>query len=238
MPARGASEGTTLLVIGNPETRGDGALPRLPETERLAELLSQLYGPKHSKVFVGASADEGRFKSEAKGYQVIHIGAHGILDDDDPMYSHILLSQKEAPPGASGAPTATRAASQPGNDDGLLEAWEIMDLELNASLVVLSACETGRGRVGDGEGIIGLTWALFMAGSPTSVVSQWKVDERSTTELMLNFHRNSKAQASAAKDSPGTADSLRQAALALVKEGNYQHPFYWAGFVVVGDGSR
>jgi len=136
-------------------------------------------------------------------------------------------------------PAAGRAAGQNGGgDDGFLEAWEIMDLELNANLVVLSACETGRGRVGDGEGIIGLTWALFMAGSPTSVVSQWKVDERSTTELMLNFHRNSKAQAGAAGDPPTTAESLRQAALALVKESNYQHPFYWAGFTVVGDGGR
>lgn len=238
-PARGTADGPTLLVIGNPEARGAGALPRLPETERLAGLLSQLYGPARSKVFVGASADEGRIKSEAKGYEVIHIGAHGILDDDDPMYSHVVLSQKEATPRASGVPAATRAAGQNGgDDDGFLEAWEIMDLELNANLVVLSACETGRGRVGDGEGIIGLTWALFMAGSPTSVVSQWKVDERSTTELMLNFHRNSKAQASAAGDPPSTAESLRQAALALVKESNYQHPFYWAGFTVVGDGGR
>src|SRR5690349_24099913 len=94
------------------------------------------------------------------------------------MYSYLLLAQSEGDR----------------NEDGLLEAWEIKKLNLKADLVVLSACDTARGRVGAGEGMIGLSWALFVAGSPTSVLSQWKVDSGSTTDLMVEFHRQLKAQ--------------------------------------------
>ena len=79
------------------------------------------------------------------------------------------------------------------NEDGLLETREVLNLDLNADLVVLSACETGRGKLGAGEGIVGMSWALFVAGSPATVVSQWKVESASTTELMLGFHRNLKS---------------------------------------------
>jgi len=126
------------------------------------------------------------------------------------MYSHLVLSQGNT------------------KEDGLLEAWELLNMDLRADLVVLSACETAHGRVGAGEGMIGLSWALFVAGRPTTVVSQWKVDSASTTELMLEFHRqrlsvNSKAQ------------SLRKAMFKLLGNGQYQHPFYLAPFVVIGD---
>src|SRR5260370_33940155 len=92
------------------------------------------------------------------------------------MSSHVLLY--------SGGQTA--------KEDGLLEAWEIMNLDLRAELAVLSACETARGRITSGEGIIGLTWAFFVAGVPTTVVSQWKVESTSTSQLMLAFHRTRK----------------------------------------------
>jgi CHAT domain-containing protein len=78
--------------------------------------------------------------------------------------------------------------------------------------------------------MIGLSWAFFVAGCPTTVASQWKVDSASTTELMLSFHRNvRKGQSKAA--------ALRSAALTLLDGNRYRHPFYWAGFVVIGDGS-
>ena len=99
---------------------------------------------------------------------------------------------------------------------------------MNSDLAVLSACETGRGRVGAGEGIIGLSWAFFVAGCPTTVVSQWKVESASTTELMLAFHRN-------LKKGQSKAAALRAAALRLLDDSRYRHPFYWAAFVVVGD---
>jgi CHAT domain-containing protein len=107
---------------------------------------------------------------------------------------------------------------------------------LNADLVVLSACETARGRVGTGEGMIGLSWALFIAGSPTSILSQWKVDSASTTELMVEFHRQFKAQMAKPADSFSAARALREADLKLLRSERYRHPFYWAGFVVTGKG--
>src|SRR5213083_1986616 len=109
----------------------------------------------------------------------------------------------------------------------------MMELDLKADLVVLSACETARGRVGAGEGVIGLTWALFVAGCPTTVVSQWKVDSASTTELMLEFHRQLQAQPQNSKAKISKAEALRQAALKLMRHDRYRHPFHWAGFVVI-----
>jgi CHAT domain-containing protein len=135
------------------------------------------------------------------------------------MYSQIVLAHAEGDT----------------NEDGLLEAWEIMNLELKADLVVLSACETARGRVGAGEGMIGLSWALFVAGCPTTVVSQWKVESASTTELMVAFHQNLKAGNRGLR--MAKAEALRQAALRVMKMNAYRHPFYWAAFVVIGDGS-
>lgn len=245
-PARAMSGNPTLLVMANPTLsserldRAKGVsradiFPPLPMTEEQAPKLAQLYGPARSKVYVRAEADEDRFKKEAQGFDVIHIGAHGLLDGDDPMYSRLLLSgaEKHVRGDASGPP-ATPSAT---DEDGLLEAWEIMDLKLKASLVVLSACETARGRVGDGEGIVGFTWALFIAGVPSTVVSQWKVDEEATVKLMYFFHENLVRGKKADPVHPRKAEALRQASLKLIGSEKYGHPYYWAGFVLVGDGT-
>jgi len=111
----------------------------------------------------------------------------------------------------------------------------MMNLDLKAKLVVLSACDTARGRVTPGEGVIGMSWALFVAGCPTAVVSQWKVDSASTTELMLEFHKHL-THASQGKRSMDVARALREAALKLMRSPEYRHPFYWGGFIVVGAG--
>ncbi len=102
--------------------------------------------------------------------------------------------------------------------------------DLKADLAVLSACESARGRIGAGEGVIGLAWALFVAGCPTTVVSQWKVESSSTAELMLSFHRNLKSGMS-------KSEALRASALKVMADKRCSHPFYWAGFIVIGDGN-
>jgi CHAT domain-containing protein len=197
----------------------DEDLAPLPDAERQVNGLGQIYGTTRSRIYTGPDASEARVKTEAGGYRILQLAAHGILNDADPMYSHIVLSQ-----------------SVDQKEDGLLEAWEMMNLNLDADMVVLSACETARGRVGAGEGVIGMSWALFIAGSPTTVVSQWKVDAASTTELMLEFHRRlNPAAAGRARPSGSKSEALRQAALRLLKSPQYRHPFYWAGFVIVGD---
>jgi CHAT domain-containing protein len=113
----------------------------------------------------------------------------------------------------------------------------MMNLDLNADLVVLAACETARGRAGAGEGAIGMTWALFVADCPRTVVSQWKVEASSTTALMVEFHKRFKTRYGGRQPSISTAEAMRQAALKVMRNPEYVHPFYWGGFVVVGDGN-
>jgi CHAT domain-containing protein len=216
----------TLLAFGNPTIGKETSeqvkqvfmgetLEPLPEAERLVNGLGKLYGAGRSKIFVGAEAQEETAKTESPKYRIVQFAAHGILNDVSPMYSHIVLSQKE----------------NNSSEDGLLEAWEMKDLNLNAEMVVLSACETARGKIGSGEGVIGMSWALFIAGAPTTVATQWKVESSSTTELMLEFHRQLLTGKNITK-----AEALRRASLKLLKMPQYKHPSYWAGFVMVGDG--
>ena len=218
-----------LLAMGNPSlsdqtvakvrvARRDEPLSPLPDAEREVNSLRRLYGPENSKVLIGEAAREAVVKAEAGKYEVLHFATHATLDDRNPLYSRIVLSRAESDE----------------QEDGLLEAWEIMKLDLNASLAVLSACETARGRVAAGEGMIGISWALFVAGSPSAVVSQWKVDSARTSELMIDFHQNLLRKQGAGRASLTKSEALRHAALKLMR-GNYNHPAYWAGFILIGD---
>jgi CHAT domain-containing protein len=217
----------TLLAFGNPTVNKETSdrlkqifmsdpLEPLPEAERLVNSLQKMYGASRAKVFVGAYAREEIAKSESSKFRVVQFAAHGVLNDFAPMYSHIVLAQKQGNP----------------NEDGLLEAWEMKDLDLNADMVLLSACDTARGQVSAGEGVIGMSWALFIAGAPTTVASQWKVESSSTTEFMLEFHRQLLANKKISK-----AEALRRASLKLMKSAKYRHPSYWAPWILVGDGS-
>ena len=221
-------ERATLLAFGNPVSERKSAnhagftfrnssLDPLPEAAEEVKTLAKLYGSGRSKVYVGAEAREDRVKSEAGQASVLHFTTHGTLNNASPMYSYLTL--------AEGGP----------NDDGMLEAWELMQLDLKAELAVLSACETARGRIGAGEGVIGFSWAMFIAGIPSTVVSQWKVESASTRDLMVSFHRTLISSGPKQTTSRKT-DALRQAALTLMRNPETSHPFYWAGFVVIGDG--
>src|SRR5262249_23028505 len=143
----------SLLAIGNPKLDNrsvesakfllrDGKFEPLPDAEREVEALEQFYGKTSSKVYIGAAAREEVVKQESARYRILHFATHGVLNDASPMYSSVLLSQ----------------AVGKNDEDGLLEAWEMMNLDLDADLVVLSACETARGRVSAGEGMIGMSW--------------------------------------------------------------------------------
>ncbi|HKS24254.1 MAG TPA: CHAT domain-containing protein, partial [Thermoanaerobaculia bacterium] len=210
-----------LLAFGNPALspamtaqaaafqRGAAVGP-LPDAEREVESLRRLYGGNGVKVLVGSAASETIFKREAPHYRVLHIAVHGVVDERAPMFSALLL-----------------AAPKDGSEDGFLEAREIADLSLRADVAILSACDTARGRYGAGEGLIGMTWALQVAGCPTAVVSQWKAASAATARLMIAFHRALLAGAS-------KPDALRSAALQLMHDRRTAHPFYWAPFIVVG----
>lgn len=205
----------TLLAMGDPELSPSmSGLGRLPNAAREVAALGQLYG-KGSITLTGASASETQWKALAPRYRVIHLATHGNLNSANPLYSYVLLS------GGKG-------------EDGLVEAREILDLDLHADLVVLSACETGRGGFRYGEGLVGLSWALMVAGTPASVVSQWKVDSESTTGLMVAFHEELRRNQHSAL--AGKAEAFRAASLRLLQDAAFRHPYYWAGFVMVGDG--
>lgn len=217
----GRAEIDGILAFGNPKFDRDSliqlsaekrsTLGNLPEAEIEVNTLKSIFRGG-SRVEIGSNAVEGLWKTEAGRFRYLHLATHGVTDPIEPLYSHLLLS-----------------TGNKNNDDGLLEAWEIMELKLNADLVVLSACETGRGRVGAGEGMIGLSWAFAVAGVPRVVSSQWMVNSASTSQLMIGFHRELRSRKSAS-----VAEALRRSMIQTSRDARYRHPYYWAGFVSIG----
>src|ERR1043165_5165263 len=200
-------------VIGRDEKLNQDLCP-LPEAEtEIAEVAAAVQS-KEKKVLVGREADEKSFKALAPDYATIHLATHGVLDNRDPLYSHLLLTKTD----------------DDVENDGSLEAREIMNMHLNSDLVVLSACETGNGRISPGEGVIGMSWAFSVAGTRSMVVSQWRVNSASTSQLMKNFYQALARR----RDRGNKSESLREAAIRLLKDPRYRHPFYWGSFVLVG----
>lgn len=179
----------------------------LPDGAREIEAISRVWTPKPA---VMNGATEGGFKSQARRFDVVHVAAHGIYDDADPLQSYLAF---DASPG----------------DDGRLTAQEVLHLKLPAHLVILSACDMAVGRPAAGEGLVGMTWALMIAGAETVVAAKWEVDSETTIRLMLEFHR------ALATGAPPAA-ALRTAQLTLLRSPRWVHPFYWAAFVDVGGG--
>jgi CHAT domain-containing protein/Flp pilus assembly protein TadD len=173
--------------------------------------IARLYPTAGAVVLAGRDAHIDRFQEAAGKASVIHIATHAELDGQHPLESFLKLS-----PGAG--------------DDGALTARRLMRIRLRAHTVVLSACETALGKQGSGEALMGLGWALAAAGSPVSIISQWKVDAAATHELMLALHRRLTAPTPF-----GEAAALRRAALETMSQPLRRHPFYWAGFVALGD---
>jgi len=170
-----------------------------------------------SEIWLRGEASEKRFKAVAGRYRHIYLSTHAVADDRRPMYSYVVLAQDE------------KSA-----EDGFLHAYEVFNMDINADLVTLSACETGVGKVSRGDGMMSLARAFLYAGVKSLVVSLWKVDVL-TTRIMTQFHRNIAA-------GRPVDEALRAAKLKLLrgrKAGNsYAHPFLWAPFVLVGEGTQ
>ena len=167
---------------------------------------------ERSRVYVGRDATEGRLKSEGlERYRYVHLATHGIVDEEHPGLSRLLL-MPEAPSG----------------EDGVLHLGEIYNLRLNADLVVLSACDTGRGRIARGEGIIGLTRGFLYAGAQSLLVSLWPVSDAAASELVVDFYAELLAGRPKAR-------ALREAKLrAMGRNPEYAKPYYWSSLVLVG----
>jgi CHAT domain-containing protein/Tfp pilus assembly protein PilF len=207
-----------LLALGNPALSVSAGQAPLLSAESEVGALASIYGDSNSRVLTGARATEAAFKDNAARYDVIHVAAHGFLNSRNPMYSNILLA-----PGSSA-------------EDGFLEAREILKLDLRGEIVVLSACEMAGGRFGQGEGLIGMSWAFFVAGSRATVASQWKVDSASTTALMTSFHRELRGTLAQTSGRFAKSQALQHAMLDVLSKPSFSHPFYWAAFVLLGDG--
>lgn len=212
------SKGVSLIAFGNPvigrDEQWNEELCPLPEAEREVGFIATTF--THRKVLIGREASEKTFKAQATTYATIHLATHGVLDNRQPLYSHLLLTKTQNDP----------------ENDGLLEAREIMNMKLNADLAVLSACETANGKIAPGEGVMGMSWAFFVAGTRSMLVSQWKVNSASTSQLMGNFYQALESREDYAKGNKTRA--LQDAALKTMKDQRYRHPFYWAGFVLIG----
>ena len=146
-------------------------------------------------------------------YRRLHFATHAFFDESTPEQSGIVLSPAN------------------NDDDGILRVNDIAEMKLNAELVVLSACQTGLGKLVRGEGVEGLTRAFLFAGARQVAVSLWNVSDVATADFMKAFYREMKGGAN-----PTVA--LRSAKLGMLRSGvaAYRNPFYWAGFVVVGFG--
>jgi len=226
----------TLLAFGNPLYPSDSSLSgkrkisltgvmketyegqgfdfsSLAQSKQEIKEISQLFGKNDRDVYLGKDAGEETVKKIRLGdYQIIHFACHGFLDEKMPFRSALVLSSAEDD-----------------KEDGFLQAREIANLHLAAELVVLSACQTGRGYMEKGEGILGLTRTFFYAGARSVVSALWEIGDKATAELMGQFYHH----LSRKKDK---AQALRLAKLGLLKT-KYAHPFYWAGFVLHGESS-
>jgi tetratricopeptide (TPR) repeat protein len=187
----------------------------LPGTAAEAAAVARLY---RGAPLLKLAATEAALRQRIGEADIIHLATHGFLHPKLAMSSGLLLTPPEKEPDIGQT-----------SDDGCLQAWEIQtQLRLKAELVVLSACETGRGRNVQAEGIVGLARALQYAGARSILASQWSVADESTAALMVAFHRN--LRASMAKD-----EALRQAMLVVKQHPGWSDPLYWAPFILIGD---
>jgi len=194
--------------INNLVRSGNYHLPgAINEVREISKLLN-------GAAYIGEQATESVLKQQANHYQILHLSMHSLFNDQVPMYSKLLFS-----------------TTVDSIEDGYLYASELYNLNLEADLVVLSACNTGFGKIQRGEGIMSLSRAFTYAGVPSTVMTLWKVPDKTTAEIMVSFYKYLKAEQT--KDA-----ALRQAKLDYLEntlEPDERHPYYWAGFVAAGD---
>jgi CHAT domain-containing protein len=195
-------------------------LPRLPETARELADIARSLGAGRESLVLGADATETRVRGAALDqYRVVAFATHGLLPSE-------MRCQSE--PSLALTPPATPSAQ----DDGLLDASEVARLKLDADWVLLSACNTARadGKLG-GESLSGLAQGFFYAGARALLASHWAVASRPTVQLTTGMFG-----VYAREPAAGRAEALRRAQLALANDPSTSHPFFWAPFVLVGDG--
>ncbi|WNC24134.1 CHAT domain-containing tetratricopeptide repeat protein [Thermosynechococcus sp. PP551] len=245
------------LVVGNPTfSQGSGRAvagsqrgvnPRsldlrsltfteLPGTATEVKTVSTLL--PQAQILTGSSATETTIKQTQRP-RVLHLATHGFFLESPPVSPQVLQNTRglnantpfrgENPLLRSGLALAGFNQRQSGVDDGVLTAFEVTGINLDGTeLVVMSACDTGRGDILNGDGVYGLRRAFTLAGARTQVSSLWKVDDTTTQQLMVAFYQNLAA-------GKGRSEALRQAQLQLMTDSSKQIPYFWAAFVSSGE---
>jgi CHAT domain-containing protein len=193
-----------------------GRIPRLPLAREEAESILGLAPESERLGALGFDASKATANDpKLAQYRILHFATHGLLDSAHPELSGVVLSLVDP----DGCPR-----------DGFLRLHEIYNLKLPADLVVLSACQTGLGKEIRGEGLVGLTRGFMYAGAKSVVASLWKIDDRATAALMKRFYEGMLGAARLT-----SAEALRKAQIEMWKTGNWNHPYYWAAFVLQGE---
>lgn len=201
---RGAGSLNRILLVREGQYGLPGAAQEVKEISKLM----------NGHAFLDAQADEVNFKRLSPGYRILHLAMHALMDDRNPLFSRLLFTQNP----------------QDTPEDNELTAMELYAMQLSAELVVLSACNTGTGRLYKGEGVMNLARAFQAAGAPATVVSLWQAPDEATRQVMVLFYQGLKQGKN--KDS-----ALRQAKLdfiAACKNPALANPFFWAGFIANG----
>lgn len=203
--ANDTPEAENILIVGNPLMPfvGQERLSSLMGAEEEAIAIGELL---NVSPIIGEAATKSTVVEKMLGSRIIHLATHGSFDSENPLDGWLAFTPE-------------------GTDNGLLTVAEIFGLNLNTELVVLSACDTGRGKI-TGDGVVGLSRAFISAGTPSVLVSLWQVPDNSTAVLMQEFYQQ-------LEQGEDKAQALRQAMLTTMEE--FPNPIDWAGFTLMGE---
>jgi len=205
----------SLFVMGR-TTFPDQAKYRSRELPWAGEQVDSIASLFHVRAYKDREATKNKAIAEMGKARYVHFATHGELNEVSPMYSAIVLGKDDG-------------------NDGMLYARDLLDMNLQADLIVLSACETALGQQTNGEGLLGLQWSLFVAGVSSSVVTQWSVRADSTRDLMVKFYEPLANKATNVKVLMARGEALRRAQLSLLNSPQYSHPYHWGPFILIGD---
>ncbi len=184
----------------------------LPGIQKEVDLISK---ELKTKLFKGSDASEINFRKNSNNFNILHLAMHAFIDDSQPAYSRLAFFQN---------------SNEDAENNGWLNTADIYNLDLNARLTVLSACNTGSGTLRKGEGVMSLARGFLYAGCPTIVMTLWEVEDNAGTKIMESFYKN-------LRKGRAVDEALRLSKLEYLENANPRtaHPHYWLGYVSIGD---
>lgn len=206
------SNGELIPDLLNSRSRYRDNLKPLPASRVEVKNILRLVG---GKLWIDEEATERNFKKYAPGYRILHLAMHTLIDDLNPMFSKLVFTQ-----------------DKDSIEDGLLNTFEIYNLSLKASMAVLSSCKSGWGKFQSGEGVLSLARGFLYAGVPSIVMTLWEIEDQSSADVMTLFYKYLKKGKK--KD-----EALRLAKLEFLSNADMlkSHPYFWGGYVAIGDTS-